>query len=544
MHSWAAISSQSMNPDGISYLDIGDAYFRGDWPNAINTVWPPLYSWLLGLVNFVLRPSMQWEFPVVHLVNYVIYISALVSFIFMWSKIRSSTSLGIRDEWVGIPEGYWWAIGYSLFIWTSLSLIQIWSVTPDMLVSALLYLAAGLIAQIRTSPSNWRLFFLLGLVLGLGYLAKTFMFSIALVFLGLSLFSPRISWGSILKSILAGVVFLSVSLPFIFLISQKADAFTIGESGTITYLRYVGGIPFPHWQGDPDSNIIPTHPSRVLFDDPPIYEFAEPINGTYPISADPSYWYEGLEVRFNLENQIYRLFSAGIYYVNLFTQKQGILLACILALYGTAINHKFKFPRSIRQWNLTLPAVLAFGLYALVLVADRYIGAFVLLFWTDILANLYLKETQTNRSIMKILCSIAVLGLLLNIVLFNVDGVARLNPTVIGESEQLSNPPARPEAVALELQELGIQPNDWVAVIGYAYDSFWARLARVKIVAEMPEERADKFWLGDSPFQQSVLKAFASSGAKAVVAENVPGYADLDGWKQVGQSSYFIYVFD
>ena len=63
LHTWAAITSQSMNADGIAYLDIGDAYFRADWENAINPVWPPLYSWLLGLVNAVFEPSMIWNFP-------------------------------------------------------------------------------------------------------------------------------------------------------------------------------------------------------------------------------------------------------------------------------------------------------------------------------------------------------------------------------------------------------------------------------------------------------------------------------------------------
>ena len=38
LHTYAAATSYSMNADGISYLDIGDAYFRGDWETAINPV--------------------------------------------------------------------------------------------------------------------------------------------------------------------------------------------------------------------------------------------------------------------------------------------------------------------------------------------------------------------------------------------------------------------------------------------------------------------------------------------------------------------------
>src|SRR3712207_6089834 len=58
LHVYAAIKSQSMNADGISYLDIGDAYFRMDWVNAINPVWSPLYSWILGFANFVIQPPI------------------------------------------------------------------------------------------------------------------------------------------------------------------------------------------------------------------------------------------------------------------------------------------------------------------------------------------------------------------------------------------------------------------------------------------------------------------------------------------------------
>src|SRR5437588_1656055 len=69
-----------MNPDGISYLDIGDAYWRGDWHNAINAYWSPLYPWVLGGFLKIFHPSVQGEFPLVHLVNFLIYVVALTAF--------------------------------------------------------------------------------------------------------------------------------------------------------------------------------------------------------------------------------------------------------------------------------------------------------------------------------------------------------------------------------------------------------------------------------------------------------------------------------
>src|SRR5437763_13830751 len=70
----------TMNPDGISYLDIGDAYWRGDWHMAINAYWSPLYSWLLGFCVEVLKPSAYCEYPIAHWVSFLIYVAAIGCF--------------------------------------------------------------------------------------------------------------------------------------------------------------------------------------------------------------------------------------------------------------------------------------------------------------------------------------------------------------------------------------------------------------------------------------------------------------------------------
>jgi hypothetical protein len=541
LHTVAAVKSQSMNADGIAYLDIGDAYFRADWGNAFNAVWSPLYSWILGLVNFIFKPSMAWEFATVHIVNFIIFLIALISFEFMWRKVRNRDS---TSEFHSLSEPVWWMLGYLLFIWTSLSLIQIWSVTPDMLMAAFIFLAAGIIAQIRSGEDGYRLFLSLGLVLGLGYLTKTFMFSVALVFLGLAWLVQKGSRGAFSRTLIAAVVFMAVSLPFVLLISTVKGKLTIGEAGTVTYIRHVVGIPYPHWQGDPLNHIVPAHPSRVIHQSPPVYEFGEPVGGTYPITTDPSYWYEGIRVPINAKALVAPLFASGLYYLDLFFQKQGILVACVIALYFMRAKTKHTLFEILSRWGLAIPAVISFGLYALVLVSGRYIGVFVLLFWADILANIRLPEMPNNRSWLKLLSGIAALGLLGNIILFNLDGFNRLNPSLEAGLIEPTTPPARPLAVAYTLQELGVRPGDKVGVIGYAYDSFWARLSRVKIVAEMLETDAGDLWRGDESLQQDVLEAFASTDVRAVVAEYVPAYAQLNDWYRVENSNYFIYFFE
>jgi hypothetical protein len=237
------------------------------------------------------------------------------------------------------------------------------------------------------------------------------------------------------------------------------------------------------------------------------------------------------------------LFVSSMYYLDLFLQKQGVLFTCVLVLYIMGQRTNLPLFEIIRRWVLVIPAVIAFGLYSLVLVQGRYIGVFVLLFWADILANIRLPDIPNNGAWLKVLSGVAAFGLLANIILFNLDGLNRLNPSLESGLTELTASPARPLAVAQKLQELGVVRGNKVGVIGYAYDSFWARLAHVKIVAEMLEADANDFWRGDEMLQQSVLQSFAGTGVKAVVAEYVPDYAQLNGWHRVGNSNYYIYVF-
>jgi hypothetical protein len=43
----AWVGRYSMQPDGMSYLDVGASFFRLDWANAVNGWWSPLYPWIV-----------------------------------------------------------------------------------------------------------------------------------------------------------------------------------------------------------------------------------------------------------------------------------------------------------------------------------------------------------------------------------------------------------------------------------------------------------------------------------------------------------------
>src|ERR1700758_3364000 len=59
LHAW--LGRYAMNPDGMSYLDVGDSFFRRDWANAVSAWWSPLYPWTVGFVLGIAKPSKRWE---------------------------------------------------------------------------------------------------------------------------------------------------------------------------------------------------------------------------------------------------------------------------------------------------------------------------------------------------------------------------------------------------------------------------------------------------------------------------------------------------
>src|SRR5215213_2909446 len=177
LHAWS-YRQDIRDVDGISYLDMGDAYLRGDWRTALNGCWSPLYSWLLAGAMRLIQPSPEQEYPATQLVSFAIYLGALVCFEgFLRELIRSGP--GTAADRAALPEWTLRALGYSLFIWSALYWHYFWLQAPDLVLAAFVFLAAALLVRIHRGDSRLRLFIALGTILGLAYLTKTALFPLA-----------------------------------------------------------------------------------------------------------------------------------------------------------------------------------------------------------------------------------------------------------------------------------------------------------------------------------------------------------------------------
>ncbi|MBI4582115.1 MAG: hypothetical protein HY718_20635, partial [Planctomycetes bacterium] len=322
VRTWA--SRYTVNADGISYMDMAIAIAEGRWAEAINGYWSPAYPVLLGCVFRVLHPSPAYEAAVAHGVNFIIFALACASFHLLWSELMRIRDATVRlpprptgEATTSLPRWALWTLGYGLFAWASMELVTLARVGPDLLLTAFTYLAAGLIARLRGGDDRRRIYILLGLVLGLGYLAKTPMFPLAGVFVVIAGLAGRSRRRSLAGAALAMLIFCMVAGPFVAVLSLQKGRPTIGDSGRINYALHVsaydpaykwhdleGANPLFGWHGEIVGLGTAVHPKRVLHDGPIVEEFDAPVGGSYPFWYDPSWWYEGLQAKGNPRGQL------------------------------------------------------------------------------------------------------------------------------------------------------------------------------------------------------------------------------------------------
>jgi 4-amino-4-deoxy-L-arabinose transferase-like glycosyltransferase len=536
--------------DIIAYLDIGDAYLRGDWQGAINGYWSPLYSWILALILSALKPSTYWEFPAVKLVNFLIYLFSFVCFKFFLRELisyyQARVSIDSLNNSSKIPKWAWVALGYALFFWSSLQWIGIYCDTPDMFVAAIVYLAAALVLRIHRCSENWLNFIALGAVLGLGYLSKTAMFPIAFVFLGVAMFSVGNLRRALLPTLVSLLIFTTISSPFIVAISTARGHPTFGDSGKLNYAWLVtrGVTPYRFWQGDEPGSGTPKHPPRQIFASPKVFEFGTPIGGTYPAWHDPSYWYEGLLLKFDLKSQVRIFLKNAFYYYPIFL---GGLIFSYLIILSVSGRLWLSLKQLTKSWVLLIPAATGLGIYMLGIdmldafiekqPSTRYIAPFIVLLFAGVFSSVSLPDTKESKRFIAgmTLATLITIGVQVSYQALNEawTEVAERKPHIHWQ-------------VAENLNQLGVQPGDKVALLGhYIHPHYhWARLARVKIVAEIMD--ADVFWVQEPTVRSEILKKLERTGARVIVQKpeiTIPDSISTMGWQKLGNTSYYAYFF-
>jgi hypothetical protein len=530
----AIAGRHSMNPDGVSYLDMGDAMVRGDWKMAVNGHWSPLYPLLQGLALKLFKPSSYSQFSVVHFVNFLIYLFALACFDFLLQTAVAKRSGSGEGESRGLPKWAVFAVGYAVFFWSSVGLTMLARVSPDMLMAGFLYLAVGLLLRISARPQSFLGFVLLGVALGIGYLAKAPFFPLAFVFFTMAWILAG-AWRRAVPRVLAGfLVFLAISAPWVEALSHAKGRFMFGDSGRLNQVLWVDGAsPSYYFLNLGAAGGHYTHPVRQIFDNPPIYEFAAPIKGTLPVWYDPSYWSDGAVPRVSLQRQL-SVFLSGIrfYFEQLFPSQTVLFVGFVVLCFMGGRNLFLKQVGA--QWPVWLTGLAGLGMYALVHVELRYIAVFFSLFWMGLFSGLEMPAGRNGRRLAA-LVTLAVV-------------VFMAGPTALSVASHLRKIHGGQQhnqwQVAHDLQALGVQPGNRVARIGGNFGVvYWARMLGVTVVAEVPGSNAMEFWNAKPEVQAQVLQKFRGLGVTAIVADMTDlGYVPGREWHKLGDGYFALMV--
>lgn len=528
----------SVNPDGLSYIEIAQSYLRGDWHSVLSAYWSPLYAWFIATTLWVFKPSLFWESSVVHGVNFLIFVGSFFAFRFLLNELEKSSP----SREAKIPFEAVRLIGYLIFLVSSLGLIRIALVTPDMLVALFVYLISALSLRFCRNASFGSAS-LLGVALAFGYFAKTILFPIGVIFLIAIALSKKLQWFRALKIGFALFIFLGISALYIIPLSRDRGYITVGDSGRLVYSWQVNKTTqFVHWQGDSQSG-MPIHATKKIMDAPALFEFRSPIGGTYAPWFDPAYWNQGMKTYFNLENQLGTFFRniRGMSFLIIYNFLPLVLILFVFFWLGEHSAMQF-IKRVLSRYVLLIPALSGLVMYLAVSVEGRYVAPFLTLFWVAILAEIPVsKSLNSTKAVHSIIMSAAsILGILVFLFSGNDarDAIAALVTPPRVESPQWQ--------IAEGLRAAGIKPGDEIGVISQyvaGFESYWAHLAGVRIVAELPPSEINTYWFASDETKNNVLETFEKVGIRAVVMEQMQGPKPLAVWQQVGDTGYYVYLF-
>lgn len=516
--------------DGVSYLEIAMAYVSGDWSQALNAYWSPLLSWLIAIVNVLLKPSPYWQVATLHLVLFLSYVASLFAFEFFTKELILSQSSD--EDAKPMPKITIYVAGYCSMLFAGLSMVGTWFCSPDMMALALTLFLTGAVLRIRRTGGSNTLFLLFGIACALSYFARTaFIVPIAIYVAVVLLILYRQHRPLLRPGLLIIATIVLLAAPFITAISRKEGRFTIGDAGKLNYSWEVDGAHrWIHWQGEPGDIGTPEHPTTLVISSPKTFIFPQPAEGSYAPWLDPSYWYAGVKPKLKLKAQAWLLIVNLSVLGNVMVRSPLLLPVCLLV---ALTSFRLWWRHFLDLWVILLPIFAGVGLYSLVYIERRYIASNLLIIWMAMLVCVRINKywLRTSAPIAIACCALLFAGAYVGSRL--VYPVKEALYDLVHGREKLWNVNY---LLAQQAFVMGLCPGDKIGYVGPAMNAEWARLARVRIVAEVPllysrnrrflnnlhiddPSQIEQFFQLDDAGREPVLQAMRATGAQMAVTD-------------------------
>jgi hypothetical protein len=464
-------------------------------------------------------------------VNLIVFIFALGTFTFFFRCW--STSIPEYEQASRTDKGLFTLFAFAAFLWFTSALIEIPLMTPDMLTAAMVLLLAAMGCRATQPGAGCKRFAGMGALLGLGIYVKAALFPLAFAFIALLFLSLARTSEIPRKKLLAFLALTtglcaSVAAPLVVCMSMQEGKFTIGDTGKLNYLWVVDKFEPSHtgWSGGTAPEYgTPLHPPRRLMENPTVLEFATPIAGTYPLWHSPGYWYAGAKTVFNLRKQILALRASLHELMEIPIRVYGSdgFIGGAILLFVLSIGKSTKTSPSRMSFWLPAWLLVACAMYALVWAHWRYVAVFLLLLCLEIYRALIFR---VERRVAIGVCAIAMLIAMTPLALSAAKSLATT-------ARQFRHPVDEDYVItAHNLQQLGLQPGDKLAIVGEVLHPYYARYDRLRVVSQIPD--AGEFWRLNATDQKRVEDRLASIGVTALVAFNRPSNDQVGGWKEAG----------
>ncbi len=556
-----------MDGDGTAFLDIAQDLNTHHAALAVNAYWNPGYPAVLALAERLVHPTLWRELVLVRYVNVAIFVFAMFACVFFTRALARSRALEVAEQTYAVPAPALHLLGLGLLTLSLGRELPVAAPRADTLLFALLLLAGGvLLSVLRERAALW-LYPALGLVLGCGYLTKSFAFlPSAALFAALGFYAlTRAERGKALLGVGLGVaVFAAVAGPYIVAISRQLGHFSTGESARLNYAFFIDMTSrwhewFHHELGHAGGIFV--HPEAVLVRQPPVFSYAAHPEGTFPLWFDPGWWTLGLKPHLWLGGHLFRLARNVVVFFRYLLGRPEIfvLLAVLLSVGGSLRQRKDRQPSSSWRSLLWALAPVTWGLLMLAIylpvdLQDRYLTAPLFLVMLPLFALLRVRPvteftaTEPTRGVagVQVVASALVLlfaGIALSQAATYLADRRRHTPT----AEQ-HHPGFDPQifTAAAALDRLGLKPGDNVACMGdlacYT-DFYWARLTGTQILGEVETPNgANPVAVWNSiPDKRSVTAPLAGMGLRYIVSLFPNSAQKPAGWVQLGGSNFFAY---
>jgi Dolichyl-phosphate-mannose-protein mannosyltransferase len=565
---YAIYDSYQIDGDAISYMDIGDLMRSHQWAGIINGYWNPLYPAALAIGNILFHPTRYNELHAYYMVNFAIFLLemlAVVAFtdaLIQLRELRETSTAGRNPLPFLLDRCTLRYLGIAILVISSQRELSMGKVRPDALLLAfLLFALAALLKHLATNQLRYAA--LMGLALGLAYLAKSFAFVFTFLCI-LALIAFRFFWQRqpitriATSAVLVFVCFSLVAGPYVAALSHQKGRFDFGDSGNLNYVWFVAGTEKMHLQqsqtalfGSADVHL--KHPEKQLLDNPPVFSYKELPYGTYPDWFDTSFFNERIKAHMNPRLQIIVIRQCIMRILRyMCNHPEAYALLTVLLLLGARLHPAWR-PTANAFWLVPfLLGIATLCIYGIVNVEDRYLSAAFLALLLPLFAAMRNAPAPENPAVQSIAtrtaasAAIALLALLAVAESARIVGELRRNLVFAQSPTGWYNHDIFPAAHALNT--LGVGPGDTVACIGTIaclYDHYWARVAGVRILTEIYEPNPPLYpYLAATPNREQAYEIARREGAKVLVGYFDPGLMTgtnpvSAGWHELGQTHFY-----